>query len=83
MKDAIAFVIAVPLTVEMFGAMYAVFDAWRDRNSRSAALERLAVPLAAWVCCGGGLAPPAGRSSPRHSRRSSSATSRSTTRVAG
>jgi hypothetical protein len=48
MRDVIAFVIAVPLTVELFGALYAVFDAWRDRNSRSAALERLAVPLAVW-----------------------------------
>ena len=48
MNEVIAFVIAVPLTVELFGALYAVFDAWRDRDSRSAALERLAVPLAAW-----------------------------------
>jgi hypothetical protein len=48
MKDVIAFIIAVPLTVELFGALYAVFDAWRDRDSRSAALERLAIPLAAW-----------------------------------
>ncbi len=48
MKELIAFVVAVPVTVEMFGAMYAVFDAWRDRDSRSAALERLALPLAAW-----------------------------------
>jgi hypothetical protein len=48
MKDVIAFIIAVPLTVEMFGALYAVFDARHDRDSRSAALERLAIPLAAW-----------------------------------
>jgi hypothetical protein len=48
MKDVIAFVIAMPLTVELFGALYAVFDAWRERDSRSAALERLAIPLAAW-----------------------------------
>ena len=48
MRDVIAFIIAVPLTVELFGALYAVFDAWRDIESRSAALERLAIPLAAW-----------------------------------
>ena len=48
MNAIVAFVIAVPLTVELFGAVYAVFDAWRDRDSRSAALERLAIPMAAW-----------------------------------
>jgi len=48
MRNVIAFVIAVPVTVELFGALYAVFDARRDGDSRSAALERLAIPLAAW-----------------------------------
>ncbi len=48
MKDVFAFVVAIPLTVELFGALYAVFDAWRDSDARSAALERLAIPLAVW-----------------------------------
>ncbi len=48
MKELFAFVVAVPVTVETLGALYAVFDAWRDRDSRSAALERFALPLAAW-----------------------------------
>jgi hypothetical protein len=51
MKGVIAFIVAVPLTVELFGALYAVFDAWRDSDSRSAALERMAIPLAAWGLC--------------------------------
>jgi len=47
-KQMVAFVVAVPLTVELFGALYAVFDAWRARDSRSDALERLAIPMAGW-----------------------------------
>jgi hypothetical protein len=45
---ALVFIIAVPLSVELFGSIYAVSDAWRHPESRAAALERLAVPLMVW-----------------------------------
>lgn len=48
MTLAFVFIIAVPLSVELFGAMYAVFDAWGLPESRAAAVERLAVPLMVW-----------------------------------
>jgi hypothetical protein len=44
----LVFIIAVPLSVELFGSMYAVFDAWRHPDSRAAAAERLAFPLMVW-----------------------------------
>jgi len=44
----LVFIIAVPLSVELFGSMYAVFDAWRHPESRAAAVERLAIPLMVW-----------------------------------
>jgi len=49
MINVIAFVVAVPLSVELFGAFYAVFDASRQPESRAAAVERLAVPLIVWA----------------------------------
>ena len=49
MIAAIAFMVAVPLSVELFGSLYAVFDAWRHADSRAAALERLAFPLTVWA----------------------------------
>jgi hypothetical protein len=45
---ALVFIIAVPLSVELFGSIYAVFDAWRHPESRAAAAERLAFPLMVW-----------------------------------
>ena len=48
MIAVLAFVVAVPLSVEFFGALYAVFDAWSHADSRAAALERLAIPLMSW-----------------------------------
>jgi hypothetical protein len=48
MIEALAFVVAIPLSVELFGALYAVFDASRQADSRAAAVERLAAPLLAW-----------------------------------
>jgi hypothetical protein len=46
----LVFIIAVPLSVELFGSMYAVFDARRHPESRAAAVERLAIPLLVWGC---------------------------------
>lgn len=48
MIATLVFVVAVPLSVEFLGALYAVYDAWRHAESRAAALERLAVPLTLW-----------------------------------
>ncbi len=48
MIDALAFFIAVPLAVELIGAVCAVFDASGHSDVRAAALERVALPLFAW-----------------------------------
>ncbi len=48
MIGVLVFVVAVPLSVELFGAFYAVIDAWRHAESRAAAVERLAIPLLFW-----------------------------------
>ena len=40
MRNVIAFVIAVPVTVELFGALYAVFDARRRFAIRCARTSR-------------------------------------------
>ena len=48
MKSFVAFVIAVPLSVELLGALMAIVDARRQPDARAAAVERLALPLLAW-----------------------------------
>jgi hypothetical protein len=47
-KSFVAFVIAVPLAVELLGALLAIADARRHPDARVGAVERLAVPLLAW-----------------------------------
>ncbi len=47
MIDALAFLVALPLSVELLGAACAVLDARHHLDLRAAALERLAVPLLA------------------------------------
>ncbi|HTO59479.1 MAG TPA: hypothetical protein VMJ74_16885 [Pseudomonadales bacterium] len=48
MKSLVAFMIAIPLTVELLGAALAIRDARRAPDARAAAAERLALPLLAW-----------------------------------
>jgi len=48
MKSLVAFVIALPLTVELLGAALAIRDARGAPDARAAAVERLALPLLAW-----------------------------------
>jgi hypothetical protein len=47
-KSLVAFIIAVPLAVELLGAVMAIVDARRQPDARAAAVERLAVPLFVW-----------------------------------
>jgi len=49
-NTVIAFVVAMPLSVEMLGALYGVRDGWAHTGSKAAALERLAAPLLCWCC---------------------------------
>jgi hypothetical protein len=44
----VAFIVAVPLSIELLGALYAIFDVQRDTDARAAAVERLALPLLLW-----------------------------------
>ena len=48
MKSFVAFLVAVPLSVELLGALMAIVDARRQPDARAAAVERLATPLLAW-----------------------------------
>ena len=48
MKTLIAFVVALPLSVEVLGALFWVRDGWGDTASKASALERLAAPLLCW-----------------------------------
>jgi hypothetical protein len=47
-KSFVAFVFAVPLAVEVLGALMGIVDARRQPDGRAAAVERLTVPLLAW-----------------------------------
>ena len=48
MFEALIFVAAIPLSVELAGACVAVFDNFGQLESRAAAVERVAVPLLLW-----------------------------------
>ena len=48
MKSVAVFLLALPLSVELWGALFGVMDGWRASASRAAALERFAVPLLLW-----------------------------------
>ena len=48
MKSALVFLLALPLSLELWGAWFGVMDSWRAAASRAAALERFAVPLLLW-----------------------------------
>jgi hypothetical protein len=47
-RSLVVFVLAIPLSVELSGAIFAVADAWRTPDARAAAVERLAVPVFGW-----------------------------------
>jgi hypothetical protein len=47
-KSLVVFVIAIPVSVELLGALLAVVDARRIPDARAAAVERLAIPVFAW-----------------------------------
>ncbi len=48
MKSVIVFLFALPVSVELWGALFGVLDGWRVATSRAAALERSAIPLLLW-----------------------------------
>jgi hypothetical protein len=48
MSSVFAFVIGIPLAVELLGACFAIFDSWRFPEARAAAVERVAVPMLLW-----------------------------------
>ena len=48
MKSVLVFLLALPLSVELWGALFGVMDSWRAAVSRAAALERVAMPLLLW-----------------------------------
>lgn len=48
MKSLIVFVLALPVSMELWGAVFGVWDGWRVAASRAAALERFAVPMLLW-----------------------------------
>ena len=48
MKSVVVFLLALPVSVELWGALFGVLDGWRVAASRAAALERFAVPLLLW-----------------------------------
>jgi hypothetical protein len=48
MKSVIVFLLALPVSVELWGALFGVLDSWRVAASRAAALERFAIPLLLW-----------------------------------
>jgi hypothetical protein len=47
-RTLVVFVVAIPLSVELLGALFAVFDARRIPDARAAAVERLALPIFGW-----------------------------------
>ncbi len=48
MRSVVVFLLALPVSVELWGAFFSVFDGWRVAASRAAALERFALPLLLW-----------------------------------
>jgi hypothetical protein len=48
MSDVFAFIVGIPLAVELLGACFSIFDCWRLPAARAAAVERLAVPMLCW-----------------------------------
>jgi hypothetical protein len=42
------FLAALPLSVELLGAIFSIADGWRSTGAKADALERLALPLFCW-----------------------------------
>jgi|APFre7841882724_1041349.scaffolds.fasta_scaffold141747_1 hypothetical protein len=48
MNALVVLIVALPLSVEVLGALFGLRDGWADTASKASALERLATPLLCW-----------------------------------